>query len=576
MSDQGRCCRPLFTVDAVTQTINLKQSHVQRLLLSPNDPQKLTFSKLIEENYIEYLSAEEEEYSMIAMDPRMLKTCTANKSCDTFTHCEIHPSMILGVCASIIPFPDHNQSPRNTYQSSMGKQAMGVYISTFMKRLDTMGHVLWYPQRPLVGTKAMDQLKFRELPAGINCCVAICTYSGYNQEDSLIVNQSSIDRGLFRSMFFRTYTDEESSEANGSSEQFGKPQRELCVGMRHGEYIKLDDDGFAPPATTVRGNDIIIGKTTPLPDVIGKPSSGQRKDNSTALRSHELGVIDAVMLTTNSQGNRMVKVRTRSIRIPQIGDKLSSRHGQKGTIGMTYRQEDMPFNQDGITPDIIMNPHAIPSRMTVGQLIECLLGKFGSIVGKEGDGTAFSDLTVDDVSRDLQAAGYQKRGFERLYNGHTGRPLLARVFLGPVYYQRLKHLVDDKIHSRARGMTTLLTRQPQEGRSKEGGLRMGEMERDCLIAYGTSNLVRERLFFGSDNYSVYICDICGLICVADLDHGTYNCTNCNNSTKISKVCIPYACKLLFQELLSMNIAPRIITGGPEKDGYDKFNNPIWS
>ncbi|CAG8701706.1 25133_t:CDS:10, partial [Dentiscutata erythropus] len=489
------------------------------------DRQVYVWHDLISNGAIEYIDAEEEETVMICMTPedlaasrhfyqtgiaRTSKThekdvaarvkSESNLSIHTWTHCEIHPSMILGICASIIPFPDHNQSPRNTYQSAMGKQAMGIYVTNYQLRMDTLANILYYPQKPLVTTRAMEFLRFRELPAGQNAIVAILCYSGYNQEDSVIMNQSSIDRGLFRSIFYRSYMDQEK-----------------------------------------------------------KVDSHTHRDASTPMRSTENGIVDQVMVTTNAEGMKFVKVRVRSTRIPQMGDKFASRHGQKGTIGITYRQEDMPFTSERITPDLIINPHAIPSRMTIGHLVECLLGKVSTLTGQEGDATPFTDVTVEAISHSLRQNGYHSRGFEVMYNGHTGRKLAAQVFLGPTYYQRLKHMVDDKIHSRARGPVQILTRQPVEGRSRDGGLRFGEMERDCMISHGVAMFLKERLFDASDAYRIHCCDICGLMAIANLKKNTFECKACKNTTQISQIHIPYACKLLFQELMAMNISPRLFT-----------------
>ena len=298
-------------------------------------------------------------------------------------------------------------------------------------------------------------------------------------------------------------------------EQFERPMRSDTLKLKHGTYDKLDDDGIVAPGVRVSGEDIIIGKTAPIAQ--DAEELGQRtklhvkRDVSTPLRTTENGIVDRVLLTTNAEGLRFVKVRMRTTKIPQIGDKFASRHGQKGTIGITYRQEDMPFTSEGIVPDLIINPHAIPSRMTIAHLIECQLSKVSSLRGFEGDATPFTEVTVDSVSRLLREHGYQSRGFEVMYNGHTGRKLVAQVFLGPTYYQRLRHMVDDKIHARARGPVQILTRQPVEGRARDGGLRFGEMERDCMISHGASAFLKERLFEVSDAFRVHICDICGLM-----------------------------------------------------------------
>ncbi|KAK4168239.1 hypothetical protein QBC43DRAFT_253876 [Cladorrhinum sp. PSN259] len=597
-SDAGRVMRPLFTVEqevdgphGVQQgQLILNKEHIARLQqdkdLGKYHEDYWGWQGLLRSGAIEYLDAEEEETAMIAMSPedldyfRMRKlgieiqddSGVGNNRIRTrpnivthgYTHCEIHPSMLLGICASIIPFPDHNQSPRNTYQSAMGKQAMGFFLTNYSRRMDTMANILYYPQKPLATTRSMEYLKFRELPAGQNAIVAIACYSGYNQEDSVIMNQSSIDRGLFRSLFFRSYTDCEKRVGINIVEVFERPTRGDTLRLKHGTYDKLDVDGIVAPGIRVSGEDIIIGKTSPIaPD---NAELGQRqvqhvkRDASTPLRSTESGIIDSVVITTNQDGMRYVKVRVRTTKIPQIGDKFASRHGQKGTIGVTYRQEDMPFTAEGIVPDIIINPHAIPSRMTIAHLVECLLSKVATLKGFEGDATPFTDVTVDSVSTLLRAQGYQSRGFEIMYHGHTGKKLRAQVFFGPTYYQRLRHMVDDKIHARARGPVQIMTRQPVEGRARDGGLRFGEMERDCMIAHGAASFLKERLFEVSDAYRVHICELCGLMTpIANLTKQSFECRPCKNKTQIAQVHMPYAAKLLFQELMSMNIASRMFT-----------------
>ncbi|TFK30881.1 DNA-dependent RNA polymerase II second largest subunit [Coprinopsis marcescibilis] len=580
-TDAGRVCRPLFIVE--NQQLVLQKKHIRWIVNHENDEGgEYKWENLIKTGVVELLDAEEEETVMICMSPEDLEASRrqadgrppetevefdpaarlkAGTHAHTWTHCEIHPSMILGICASIIPFPDHNQSPRNTYQSAMGKQAMGIFLTNFLIRMDTMANILYYPQKPLATTRSMEYLKFRELPAGQNAIVAILCYSGYNQEDSVIMNQSSIDRGLFRSIYYRSYMDLEKKNGIQDLEEFEKPTRENTLRMKHGTYDKIEDDGLIAPGTNVVGEDIIIGKTAPLPadsEELGQRTrTHTRRDVSTPLKSTENGIVDQVLLTTNADGQKFVKVRVRSTRIPQTGDKFASRHGQKGTIGITYRQEDMPFTAEGIVPDIIINPHAIPSRMTIGHLVECLLSKVATLIGNEGDATPFTDLTVEGVSKFLRQKGYQSRGLEVMYHGHTGRKLQAQVYLGPTYYQRLKHMVDDKIHSRARGPVQILTRQPVEGRSRDGGLRFGEMERDCMISHGIAGFLKERLFDASDAYRLHVCDICGLTAIANLKKQSFECRACKNKTACSQLYIPYAAKLLFQELQSMNIAARL-------------------
>ncbi|KAI1494208.1 DNA-dependent RNA polymerase 2 rpb140 [Biscogniauxia mediterranea] len=598
-SDAGRVMRPLFVVEqedvaetgVEKGTLALNKSMVRRLeldqTLPPGSEEYYGWAGLVNDGVIEYLDAEEEETAMICMTPedleiyrmtklghevvqdnaddlnKRLKT-KMNPTTHMYTHCEIHPSMLLGICASIIPFPDHNQSPRNTYQSAMGKQAMGFFLTNYSRRMDTMANILYYPQKPLGTTRSMEFLKFRELPAGQNAIVAIACYSGYNQEDSVIMNQSSIDRGLFRSLFFRAYSDSEKRLGINTVEHFEKPFRSDTLRLKQGTYDKLDEDGIIAPGIRVSGEDIIIGKTSPIN--ADNEEMGQRtkihvkRDASTPLRSTESGIVDQVVVTTNADGLRFVKVRVRTTKIPQIGDKFASRHGQKGTIGVTYRTEDMPFTREGIVPDIIINPHAIPSRMTIAHLIECLLSKVSTLKGMEGDATPFTDVTVDSVSSLLREHGYQSRGFEIMYHGHTGRKLRAQVFFGPTYYQRLRHMVDDKIHARARGPVQIMTRQPVEGRARDGGLRFGEMERDCMIAHGAAAFLKERLFEVSDAFRVHICEICGLMTpVAQLSQQSFECRPCKNKTKIAQIQIPYAAKLLFQELQAMNIASRMFT-----------------
>ena len=507
---------------------------------------------------------------MIAMKyDKLLQNSRENEFFYNYTHCELHPSMMFGVLVAAIPFSERNQAPRNIYQGAMGKQAMGIYATNYNNRMDTIGHILYYPQVPLVSTKASKYLNIDELPSGQNPIVAILCYTGYNQEDSLIFNQSSIDKGLFISSFYRKYqSDEKRNHSALEGEKFCKPEqyhpngKQQTSGMKNfkqNAYDKLDENGFVIENSKVEGGDVIIGKVIPIKSQ--NNADVKYKDSSTTIRANETGTVDKVYVDKNGDGYQFCKVRVRSERRPVIGDKFSARHGQKGTIGITYQQQDMPFTKDGITPDLIVNPHAIPSRMTVGQLLECLLGKTGTVKGFEGDGTPFTKLNVDEVADILQnQCNYERYGTETLYNGKTGEQIKAMIFMGPTYYQRLKHMVEDKIHSRATGPIQSLSRQSTEGRSRDGGLRLGEMERDCLISHGTSQFLKERMYDMSDKYTFYVCnkDKCGQIAVANPSRNIFYCTFCDNKTDFAKVDVPYASKLMLQEIQAINIKTKLI------------------
>jgi DNA-directed RNA polymerase II subunit RPB2 len=527
---------------------------------------------------IEYIDPTETENFYISMGVDTLNT--------DHTHMEIHPCLVLGTMASNIPFPDHNQSPRNAYQSAMGKQAMGVYALNYRERLDTMANLLWYTNVPLASPYMSRFYRAQSMPSGHNIVVAIMTYGGYNQEDSIMINRSALDRGLFRSEFYRTYKDEEKkNQASGEEERFCQPSATTTRHMKLANYSKLGADGIVPENTFVTQDDVLIGKVAPIrlrgadgaamaginhaslqamssvaAAAAVEAAGGKRfRDVSKLMRTNESGYVDRIYRGRNGEGYSFVKIRVREERVPVIGDKFSSRHGQKGTCGLILAPEDMPQTASGIVPDLIINTHAIPSRMTIAQLMETLLGRLGCEAGCLGDATPFNkNMTTNVLAEELMARGIEPYSNEIMYCGYTGKQMATEIFMGPCFYQRLKHMVNDKIHSRANGPLVMLTRQPAEGRARDGGLRFGEMERDCMIAHGASTFLKERMMEASDNFEVHVCKGCGLIGVANKQRNIWNCTGCGNTTEFSQVRIPYAYKLFLQELESMNISSRLL------------------
>lgn len=723
-TEAGRVIRPLYLaktlreIAADTTGIILKQVHSltdwnQLLLwLSPGG-----------NSLLEYVDAGETDNSLIAMTPT-----------DVFhnmntTHCEIHPSVSLGTTASCIPFPNHNQSPRNAYQCSMGKQALGVYALNYRQRFDAMSHVLCYPELPLVSPYMSKFYGAQSMPAGQNIIVAIMTYTGYNQEDSNMINRASLDRGRFRSIFYRTYKDEErKNQSSGEEEKFCRVNAIDTKQMKNANYDKIGEDGIVPVNTFVTSDDILIGKIVPLRTQSGVASAldiKKNKDISKTPRNNEIGYVDSIYKNRNGEGYPFVKIRVRQDRVPEIGDKFclssdhdvyttigwipiddvelsdtvaqfsfetmemswvhpteiiefnhsgemyefetetgstllvsedhrvvvgtssdndlstifghvqllkaktlyyltnknsniqyrpeyfmvsdnnepilitkstrhrtnpvgstihcltvpshifmvrrkgsgdgfwtgnSSRHGQKGTLGLVLNPEDMPQTGSGIVPDMIINPHCIPSRMTIAQLMETLMGKIGCVAGTFGDGTPYNKTTTEGLSAILRDEyGMEPYGNEILYNGYTGKMMETSIFIGPCYYQRLRHCSADKIHSRASGPLVMLTRQPAEGRAREGGLRFGEMERDSVFGHGIVEFTKEKLMECSDAYSCYICNKCGLIAITNPKEGIWYCRGCVNTTSFARIQLPYAMKLFMQELETMSIGSRVIT-----------------
>jgi DNA-directed RNA polymerase II subunit RPB2 len=564
-SDGGRLSRPVLRVKdgraLITKDIIARLTSKE---LSWND--LLTSCKL-PEAVIEYIDPDEQNWSMIAMQEKDKKDYGVNMN---YTHCEIHPSTIFGVLASCTPFPDHNQAPRNTYQCAMAKQALGVYALNFDQRMDKTSYVLTYPSRPLVDTRLMNFIHLNRIPSGCQIHVAIMTHTGYNQEDSVLVNKGSIDRGLFGATIYHTEKDEDKNIIRDEIIRC-KPDPAKTRGIKFGNYDKLNAQGFIPENTLIEDRDIIIAKIIPIKEARNDPTKVIKyEDQSHAHSTSEDTYVDKNYTGRNGDGYNFAKVRTRVHRKPDFGDKFSSRHGQKGTCGNIIPENDMPFTKNGLKPDIIINPHAIPSRMTIGQLKETLLGKVLLELGMFGDGTSFGNLDVKTIAAELQKLGYESYGNEVMYNGLTGEQLETSIFLGPVYYQRLKHMVNDKVHSRATGPMVSLTHQPAEGRSRAGGLRIGEMERDVLISHGATRFCKERLFDVSDKYQVNVCKKCGMVAACNdgnnntkfytnSDFTVHSCKTCGNKTDFALVDMPYANKLLFQELQTINVVPRIIT-----------------
>ena len=554
-NDGGRITRPVLKVR--DNKVIITNKIVDRLNKGDMVWEDLLVASKTNESYIEYLDADEESVSMVAIEPKRLTE--ESKVIKKYTHCEIHPSAIFGILASCIPYPEHNQSPRNTYQCAMGKQAMGMFVSNFDKRMDKTAYVQTYSMRPLVDTRIMNFINLHKIPSGEMVIVAIMTYSGYNQEDSIMFNEASVDRGLFSATVYHTEKDED-KKIHGDEEIRCKPDKNRTKGMKFANYEKLNPRGVMEENTLIDNKDVIIGKVIPIKAARNDHTKVIKdRDQSRIYRTNEDTYIDKNYVHRNGDGYTFAKIRVRAYRKPRIGDKFSSRHGQKGTIGNVVPEADMPFTAEGLRPDIIINPHAIPSRMTIGQLKETLLGKVLLELGGFGDGTSFGDFSVKEIRKILLDMGKEIGGEEILYNGMTGEQIETNVFFGPAFYQRLKHMVADKMHSRSIGPMVVLTRQPAEGRARDGGLRFGEMERDCMISHGASRFTQDRIYYASDSFKVPICKKCGLISIYNDEKHKHLCPTCENRTDFSIVNIPYACKLLTQELISMNIAPRFIT-----------------
>ncbi|KAK5108885.1 DNA-directed RNA polymerase III subunit [Meristemomyces frigidus] len=526
-TDEGRICRPLIVVEKGKSKLTVR-------FLESLRKGTMAFDDALSRGIVEYLDVNEENDSNIAVYEDAITQHT--------THLEIEPFTILGAVAGLIPYPHHNQSPRNTYQCAMGKQAIGAIAYNQFTRIDTLLYLMVYPQKPMVSTRTIELVKYDKLPAGQNAIVAVMSYSGYDIEDALVLNKASCDRGFGRCQVFKKISMPLKGYPNGAADRLADRDPQNV------KHKKIGTDGLVEVGSQIEAGDSYMLKETPMLQT--GQASGQSQKWAAQHMTYKLTdscYADKVLITTNEGNSTIVKIQTRQTRRPEIGDKFSSRHGQKGVVGIIADQADMPFSDKGITPDIIMNPHGFPSRMTVGKMLELVSGKAGVLDGKQEYGTAFGGSKIEDMGAALVKNGFSYSGKDFVTSGITGESLPAYVFFGPIYYQKLKHMVQDKMHARATGPRAILTRQPTEGRSRAGGLRLGEMERDCLIAYGASQLLLERLMLSSDAHEVDVCETCGMM--------GYNnwCQSCESSGGVVKMTMPYAAKLLIQELMSMNV-----------------------
>jgi len=541
-ADAGRVRRPLIPVERLEDAIRL---------LPEVEQGKVTFSDLVREGIVELLDPDEEEYALVAY--------SIDKLTSEHTHIDFAPYMMMGVAAGQIPYAEHNAIPRDIIGGNMVKQGLGYYATNWRLRMDSTSYLFYYPQRPIVRTKIAEITGYELRPSGQNLVVALLPMDGYNMDDALVMNKGAVDRGAGRAIFLRTYEAVARRLAIIEGDKFENPYDVKGVTGRRAEesYRKLTDDGIVEPEVNVEGGDVLIGRTSPprfSPELAGGAAgltmAFERRDTSIDMRAWERGVVTDVILATAESGEKMVRVRVRESRIPELGDKFATRHGQKGVIGMIYRQEDMPFTADGISPDIVLDPHAIPSRMTIGQLIEILAGKVGALEGRFVDGTPFAKEPVEDLMEALKRLGFEYTGEEIMYDGRTGRMLRAPVFIGISFYQRLKHMVRDKIHARARGQVQILTRQPVEGRARGGGLRLGEMEGEVLISHGAAAMLRDRYIEHSDKTIVYVCKRCGSLAFYNALTSQFYCPRCQDAVEVRPLITAHATRLLIQELNS--------------------------
>lgn len=541
--DKNRMRRPLIRVEDGKPLLTDK--HVKKIKKG-----ELSWKDLVKKNIIEYLDTSEEENAYVALKEEEVTS--------DHTHLEIDPITIFSIATSLVPYPNFNMSSRLNRGQKTQKQAMGVYALNFLQRLDTSVNLLHYPQKPLVRTFT-NKLLGEGKAAGQNIIIAVTNYEGYNMEDAIIVNKASIERGFGASTYYRPYEAVRSKYPGGQMDRICIPDKEVRGYSVEDDYRYLEKDGIIYPEVEVKDEEVLIGRTSP-PRFLGRlktfgTTSSTRSDTSTRIRSGEEGTVSRVMITENEEGDRLINVKIRDTRKPELGDKFASRHGQKGVIGRIAQSEDLPFTASGIVPDIIFSPNSLPKRMTLGHIIETLAGKVAALRGSPVDGTSFDSEEVEDLREELRELGFREDGNETMYDGRTGEEFEARIFVGSMYYLRLKHQVEDKLQARPRGPIQLLTRQPTAGKAKQGGLRFGEMEKDALIAHGASMLMKER--FGADKATFYVCNKCDDLAMFDEFEGLPKCPICGEKSNISKIELAYAFKLLLDELKSSGINTKI-------------------
>ncbi|NMA44191.1 MAG: DNA-directed RNA polymerase subunit B [Candidatus Diapherotrites archaeon] len=544
-TDAGRVQRPLIVIK------NGKSTYTPEIAKQVKEG-KLTFQKLLEMGIVEYLDAEEEENTLIALNEEEI---TKNH-----THLEINGSAILGAVSSLIPYIEHDMAGKALHGAKMFKQAIGFGAANYKIRHDTEGYLLYYPEVPIVKTKTMDMLQLEKRPQSQNFVMAIMPFYGFNTMDAVILNKGAIDRGLARACYLRNYEASEQRYPGGQRDKFEIPTEEKVGFVEEQQFKKLGEDGIVRLEEYIEEGEAIIGRTSPPKFFEDMTDFGvdeeKRRDSSVTIRKGKPGYVDTVMMTEGEDGSRLVKIKVRTTLTPAVGDKIASKHGQKGVVSAIIPEEDMPFTIEGIKPDLILNPHSIPSRMTMGHLMEMFGGKLGAAKGEIIDGTPFNSMTREEIEKELTKAGFRADGMEIFYDGITGKRIEGSIFTGVIATQKLYHVVSHKLQARARGPVQVLTRQPTEGKEKEGGLRFGEMEGETLVGHGAAMLLHEKMIEDSDKTVELVCEKCGVIAVNDEIRRKKYCPLCKTAA-VYPVEMSYGFKLLLDELKALGIMTKL-------------------